>query len=104
MIDFNKSAEEISALVRAMHPWGKTYFSAEGENYLSPNPHKIYILDNNTNITEVGKFIEISPETKSVTVVCSENKLIKFEDVSLYEKEWKTSWFLRKLKKHSLIL
>ena len=99
MLDFNKTAEEIYAHVRAMHPWGKTYFSASEDEYLSPNPHKTYILDNNTNVTEVGKFVEISPETKSVTVVCKDNKLIRFEDVSLYEKKWKTKHFLKGLKK-----
>ena len=99
MIDFNQTSEEISAHVRAMHPWGKTYFKAGEDEFLSPNPHKIYILDNNTEYKETGKLVEISPDTKSVTVICGDNKLIRFEDVSLYEKEWKTKYFLKKLKK-----
>ena len=99
MIDFNKPVEEISALIRAMHPWGKTYFKASENNYLIPNPYKTYILDNNTERKEIGKFVEISPDTKSVTVICGDNKLIKFEDVILYERAWKTKIFLKNLKK-----
>ena len=97
MLYFRKPAEEIYAHIRAIHPWGKTYF-ATGKEFLSPDPHKTYILDNNTPYHKLGSIAEVSPQTLSVTVVCGDNRLIKLENVKLYKKEIFTKAFLKKLK------
>ena len=97
MLDFRKPAEEIYAHIRAIHPWGKTYFAA-GKEFLSPDPHKTYILDNNTPFHKPGSIVEVSPQTLSVTVVCGDNRLIKLENVKLYKKGLFTKAFLKKLK------
>ncbi len=98
MLDFRKPAEEVYAHIRAIHPWGKTFF-ATGKDFLSPNPHKTYILDNNTPYRQPGGIVEISPQTLSVTVVCGDNKLIKMEDVKLYKKSILTKHFLKSLQR-----
>ena len=97
MLDFDKPAEEIYAQIRAIHPWGKTFFALNNE-YLSPNPHKTYILDNNTSINKPHALVEVSLHDKSMTIVCGNNKLIKFEDLELYKKKWATKIFLNKIK------
>ena len=97
MLDFRKPAEQIYAHIRAIHPWGKTFFAA-GKEFLSPDPHKTYILDNNTSYHTPGNIVEISPQTLGVTIVCGDNRLIKFENVKLYKKELFTKFFLKKLR------
>ena len=97
MLDFRKPAEEIYAHIRAIYPWGKTYFAA-GKEFLSPDPHKTYILDNNTPFHKPGSIVEVSPQMLSVTVVCGDNRLIKLENVKLYKKGIFTKTFLKKLK------
>lgn len=96
MLDFQKPAQEVYAHVRAIHPWGKTFF-AVGREFLSPNPHKTYVLDNNTGIVESGKLVEVSPIVNGVSIVCGDGKIIRFEDVKLYKKTWATKLFLRRL-------
>ncbi len=94
MLDFNKPAAEVHAHVRAIYPWGKTFF-AVGKEFLSPNPCKTYVLDNNTSVVTAGKLIEVSPLEKGVSIVCGDGKLIRFEDVELYKKPWLTRLFLK---------
>lgn len=98
MLDFTKSAAEVYAHIRAIHPWGRTFFAVNNE-YLSPEPHKTYILDNNNECKKPGTMIEIEPLTKSVTIVCGDNKLIRFENLILFNKTWFTKRFLKHLKK-----
>lgn len=99
MLDFQKTAQEVYNHIRAIHPWGQTYF-AIGKEFLSPNPHKTYILDNNTSFTKAGQLVEIEPKQKVLTIVCGDNKLIRFEDITLYKKKWFTKGFLKKLAKN----
>lgn len=96
MLDFRKPANEIYAHIRAIHPWAKTYFGIKNE-FLIPNPHKTYILDNNTSVTNAGKLTEVNVNEKSVTVVCGDGKLIRFEGLKLYKKNWLTKLFLKSL-------
>ena len=83
MLDFTKSAEEISAHIRAFHPWAKCYFSYK-QHFLIPNPYKLEVLENNSTATKAGKIVEKSSKDKSITVLCGDNKLLKMNDVRLY--------------------
>ena len=83
MLDFNKSSEEISAKIRAFHPWCKTYFSYKNR-FLSPDAYKLEIFDNNTEYKEPGKIIDKNDKEKSLTVVCKDNKLLKMSNLKLY--------------------
>ncbi len=98
MLDFRKPAEDVYAHIRAIYPWGKTFF-ATGKEFLSPNPHKTYIIDNNTPYHQPGSIVEIAPHLSGVTVVCGDNKLLKMEDVKLYKKPLLTKWYLKFLQK-----
>lgn len=83
MLDFTKPAEEISAHIRAFHPWFKCYFAYKNQFFI-PNPYKLEILENNSGMTEYGKIIEKSDENNSLTVLCGDNKLLKMSGLKLY--------------------
>ncbi len=83
MLDFSKSAQEISAHIRAFHPWTKCFFQYNNHFFI-PNPYKLQILENNSGITEYGTIVEKSHKNKSITVVCGDNKLLKMNGVKLY--------------------
>ncbi|MDD3436611.1 MAG: methionyl-tRNA formyltransferase [Candidatus Gastranaerophilales bacterium] len=83
MLDFTKSAEEVSAHIRAFHPWYKCYFPYKNI-FLIPNPYELEILENNSNKTEAGTIVDKSAKNKSVTVLCGDNKLLKMNNVKLY--------------------
>ena len=83
MLDFNKSAEEISAHIRAFYPWSKTFFGYKNKFFI-PNPYSIEILDNDTNITEPSTITEIDDKEKSITIICGDKKLIKLTNLQLY--------------------
>lgn len=87
MLDFSKPAVEVSAHIRAFHPWFKCYFRHKDE-FFYPNPYKLEILENNTAMTapgtEVGTIIDKSSRELSITVLCGDNKLLKMDGVRLY--------------------
>lgn len=83
MLDFSKSAEEISAHIRAFSPWFKCYFRYNSHFFI-PNPYKLEILENTTGIKEYGKIVEKNHKEKSITVVCEDGKLLKMYGLELY--------------------
>ena len=83
MLDFTKSAEEISAHIRAFHPWSKCYYAYK-DKFFIPNPRKLEILENKANFAQVGAIVEKSHKDKSITVLCGNNKLLKMNGVTLY--------------------
>lgn len=84
MIDFSKSAEEISAHIRAFHPWFKCYFQYYNEFFI-PNPYRLEVLgENGIHNKMAGTIIDKSHKECSLTVVCGDNKLLKMSDVKLF--------------------
>lgn len=101
MLDFTKSAEEVSAHIRAFHPWCKCYFEYD-KHFFIPNPYKLEILDNETEIKDAGTIIEKSHKDKSLTVLCGNNKLIKMSEIKLYGflNQIFTSFYIRRVVKN----
>lgn len=87
MLDFSKSAQELSAHIRALHPWYKCYFGYNKQFFI-PNPYKIEILDvlDDAEILSknYGTIVAKSDNDKSITVSCGDKKLLKMSDVKLY--------------------
>lgn len=83
MLDFNKSAEEIYAHIRGVHPWTKTFF-AHKNNFFIPNPYAVEILENKTETNEIGNITDKNDKEKSITVVCGDGKLLKMSNLKLY--------------------
>lgn len=83
MLDFSHSAEEISAHVRGFAPWFKCYFSYNKQFFI-PNPYKLEILENHSDITSSGTIVDKSEKDNSITVICGDRKLLKMSDLKLY--------------------
>lgn len=83
MLDFQKSSEEVSAHIRAFHPWTKTFFGYKNKFFI-PNPYALEILENKTEITEAGTITDKNHKEKSITVVCGDGKLLKMSKLKLY--------------------
>ena len=84
-LNFAKSSEENLALIKAIHPWNNTYFY-HNITPLVPNPHKAYIEENKTNFKDAGTIVEVDAKTKTISVLCSDNKVLKMTDINLYKK------------------
>ncbi len=81
-LDFEKSAEENEALIRAINPWGKAYF------YNNGTPLAVKFADVQDNIYEnskIGEVVDVSISNKEISVVCGNNKILKMK-VDLYNK------------------
>lgn len=95
MLDFTKSAEEVSAHIRAFHPWFKCYFSYKKQFFI-PNPYKLEILENKLNKTKAGAITEKSFKENSITVLCGNNKLLKMSNLKLYHlPKFLTSFYIK---------
>lgn len=83
MLDFSKSAEKVSAHIRAFYPWTKTYFEY-GKKFFVPCPYSLSVLDNNTDMCEAGMIVNKSVKNSSITIVCGDGKLLKMDKLKLY--------------------
>ena len=83
-LNFKKSSNEIYANIRAHYPWNKTYFYHK-MTALTPNPHKISIEANKTEYTDYGTIVDFDIETKTLSILCGDNKVIKMSDINLYK-------------------
>lgn len=85
-LDFKKSAEENFALIRAIYPWSEAYFY-HNVTALTPNPHKVTIEENKTKYTEYGTVVEVDVKTKTISVLCGDNKVLRMSDINLLKKQ-----------------
>lgn len=96
MLDFSKSAEEVSAHIRSFYPWFKCYFGYNNHFFI-PNPYKLKILTPfnfthqgegeicaNIHKHKTGEIIEKSEKEKTITVACGDGKLLQMKGVNLY--------------------
>lgn len=85
-LDFhNKTAEENYALIRAIYPWAEAYFCHK-DTFLAANPHSITIQENVTEYNTPGTIVEIDLKTKTIGVLCSNNKILKMPGTNLYKR------------------
>lgn len=101
MLDFSRSAEEISAHIRSFHPWSKCYFQ-HGKQFFIPNPYKLEILEvkcelqsakdeeksldssHVSRLTSHPIIVDKSSKDCSLTALCGDGKLLKMSGVKLY--------------------
>ncbi len=83
-LDFKKSAEENHALIRAAYPWDKVVFYND-ITALTPNPNQAYIEDNKTEYKIAGTITYMDAQTKTISVLCGNNKVLKMSDINLYK-------------------
>ena len=82
-IDFSKHVEEITASIRAIHPWGRMYFYHKG-TAIYPNPYRLTVIDADTEGRQTGEIIATDFKDKSITVVCPDNKVLRMGGIRLY--------------------
>ena len=83
-LNFNKSADENYALIRASYPWCKTWFY-HNITPLSPNPHNTTVTDNHSDFKQSGTVIETDYKTKTVSILCSDGKVLRMSNLNLYK-------------------
>lgn len=83
MLDFkNKTSEELSAIIRALHPWLPCYISV-GNQFLKVNPYKCRI-ETMTTAANAGKIIAKDDKKRSLTIVCKDGRALTTDDLKLY--------------------
>lgn len=83
-LDFTRTAEENDALIRAIYPWSEAYFYHK-DICLAVSSHQTEISENKTEFTEAGTIIETDYKNRTISVLCSDNKILKIQ-IHLYKK------------------
>jgi len=104
-LDFTKSAEENSATIRAIHPWSEAYFFHRN-HCLAVLPHGIEIEENSTEYKDPGKIVFKDENTKTVGILCSDNKILKIrvENYKKYDRPYTRNYIKRDVNIGDLIL
>ena len=74
-LDFSKSAEENSAIIRAIFPWSEAYFY-HNNTCMSVLHTGIEISENYTKFTQCGTITDKNPKKKTISVLCCNNKVL----------------------------
>ena len=104
-LDFTKSAEENSALIRAIYPWSEAYFF-HNTNCFAVLPKGIEIEENKTDYTGCGKIVFKDENTKTLGILCSDNKILKIrvENYKKYDRPFTKFYIKRDISIGDLIL
>ncbi len=105
-LDFKKSAQENHALIRAIYPWGKSYFYHDITPF-APNPHKVFIEKNDSEFTEYGTITYVDSKTKTISVLCGDGNVLKMEDLNLYknfDKPFTSNYIARDVKVGDILI
>ena len=82
-LDFNKTAEENDATIRAIHPWGRAYFFHKNTPF-APKAGFTFIEENTSPYTKSGTITEVNSKNRTIAVLCGNNKILKMVNVDLY--------------------
>ena len=98
-INFNKTAEEVSALIRAAYPWEKAYFY-HNDVCLIAEPNGVEIVENSMQYSMAGTIVDINSKTRSLSVLCSNNKIITFtlNHYKEYDRPFASNYIKREMK------
>lgn len=81
-INFSNDVDDIIAQIKAIHPWGRTFFYHNNAIF-SPNPYKLTPIESEINYPE-STVVSTDYKDKSITVVCKNKKLLKMSGINLY--------------------
>lgn len=85
MLDFSyQTSDEISRTIRALHPFLPCYITYR-DKFFIVDPYNFQILLENTENFKPGDIIAKNPERLSLTIVCKDNKAIRFSELKLYK-------------------
>lgn len=94
MLDFKfQTSDEISRTIRALHPFLPCYITYLNKFFIV-NPYNFKILQESFS-ANAGDIVAKNPEKSSITILCADNKAIRFTDLKLYKAERKTKEFIK---------
>lgn len=94
MLDFKfQTSDEISRTVRALHPFLPCYITYLNKFFIV-NPYNFKILQESFS-ANAGDIVAKNPEKSSITILCADDKAIRFTDLKLYKAERKTKEFIK---------
>lgn len=94
MLDFKfQTSDEISRTIRALHPFLPCYITYLNKFFIV-NPYNFKILQESFS-ANAGDIVAKNPEKSSITILCADDKAIRFTDLKLYKAERKTKEFIK---------
>lgn len=94
MLDFKyQTSDEISRTIRALHPFLPTYIT-HFDKFFIVNPYDFKIIKNDVDTAIAGNIIHKDSKTKSLTILCKDDKAIKFNNLKLYKSELLTEKYI----------
>lgn len=84
-LDFKKSSSELSALIRASYCWSEVYFY-HNISILLPDAKNFFIEENSTEYLEPGTVVDVNYKTKTVAVLCGDNKVLRMNNICHHKK------------------
>lgn len=94
MLDFKfQTSDEISRTIRALHPFLPCYITYLNKFFIV-NPYNFKILQESFS-ANAGDIVAKNPEKSSITLLCADDKAIRFTDLKLYKAERKTKEFIK---------
>ena len=84
-LNFKKSADTNYALIRAAYPWCQTFFY-HNITPLTPDPNQIQVIENNSTFNAHSTITEVDAKTRSISILCGDNKILKMSNINLYKK------------------
>ena len=104
-IDFSKSAEEASAVIRAIYPWCEAYFYHNISEFIV-YPNGLEIKENHTRYTHPGTIISTNPKNKIIEVLCGNNKIItiRIDHAKKYDRPFTKNYISREMKAGEVIV
>lgn len=95
MLDFNyQTSIDISRTIRALHPFLPCYIEYENKFFIV-NPYNFHILPDQV-VASAGSIIDKDSDKASLTIVCKDQKAIKFVGLRLYKFGFMTKYFINK--------
>jgi methionyl-tRNA formyltransferase len=82
IIDFKKSAKEVAAQIKSLHPWSKAYFP-HNSHYLVPNPYKLKILEKENKLSPTTIYKK-DYKKRMISIVCGDGKILEMSDIKLF--------------------
>lgn len=94
MLDFKfQTSDEISRTIRALHPFLPCYITYLNKFFIV-NPYNFKILQESFS-ANAGDIVAKNPEKSSITILCADDRAIRFTDLKLYKAERKTKEFIK---------
>ena len=94
MLDFiSQTSEQILRTVRALHPFLPTYITYKNHFFIV-NPYNITAIVDKVENATAGDIISKNPKLKSLTIVCKDQKAIRFNNLKLYKFPFLTSLYI----------